>query len=159
MQSMEALHIDLSRITQSALRSEIKLNDAFFAALEQDEIKGGDVTVSLSVKAAAGDIYKVNVAVNGCVTVECDRCLDDLTIAVEAEDAFNIKDGDFDEADAADLRYLEGAGMTYDVTWDVYEIIATALPLQRCHEDGLCNEDVASRIAGVVGDDVAEEED
>ena len=44
------------------------------------------------------------------------------------------------------MLYLEANNPCYDLSWQLYEIIETALPMQRVHAEGECNKDMVSYI-------------
>ena len=148
MQSDNLLNINLAHAAEAAKRIHVELTNDFFADLEQEEISGGAVHADILVLASAGDIYTIKINVQGSVIVKCDRCLDPLTIDVEADDIIKVKDGEPHESDAVDLHYLEGNSLCYDLSWDLYEIIETALPMQRVHQHGECNQEMLSFILG-----------
>ncbi len=146
MQSEGTLHINLAQASAQAECLQLALNDTYFSSLDQDEIVGGNVVVKIRVKPAVGQIYAVKVEVEGEVTVLCDRCLDPLVIPVGVADEVKVKDGEEEDSDAWDMKYAEGCHSAYDLSWDVYEIIETSLPMQRVHPEGGCNADMLSRI-------------
>lgn len=146
MQSEKLLNINLAHAAEAAKRLSIELNDSFFADLEQNEISGGDIHANILVTASAGDIFNVKIEVEGHVVVPCDRCLDPLAIEVKASDLLKIKDADPEDGDSVDLLYLEKGNPCYDLSWNLYEIIETALPMQRVHQKGECNQDMVSYI-------------
>lgn len=146
MQSVNLLNINLAQAAEAAKRLNIELTDRFFADLEQEEISGGEVRLDISVKPPVGNVYKVYVKAEGYVTVACDRCLDSLQIDVNTEDVLKIKDTDPENADAMDMLYLEANTSCYDISWQVYEIIETSLPMQRVHPDGECNPEMLGFI-------------
>lgn len=146
MQSGNLLNINLAQAAEAAKCLNIELTDRFFADLEQEEISGGEVRLDISVRPPIGNVYKVYVKAEGYVTVACDRCLDPLRIDVDAEDVLKIKDADPEDADAMDMLYLEANTSCYDISWQVYEIIETSLPMQRVHPDGECNPEMLNFI-------------
>ena len=146
MQSGNLLNINLAQAAEAAKRLNIELTDRFFADLEQEEISGGEVRLDICVKPPVGNVYKVYVKAEGSVTVACDRCLDPLQIDVDTEDVLKIKDADPEDADAMDMLYLEANTSCYDISWQVYEIIETSLPMQRVHPDGECNPEMLGFI-------------
>ena len=160
MQSENLLNINLAQAAQAASSLHIELTDRFFADLEQEEIGGGVVHAEILVKASACSLFNVYVKVQGHVTVACDRCLDPLTLEVQAEDVVRVKDADPDDADDPELHYLKANDPCYDLSWDLYEIIETALPLQRVHPEDECNQDMTGYILASSEDlDADEEED
>lgn len=72
--------------------------------------------------------------------------MDPLTINIEASDTVNIKDGDEEDGDAAEMLYTIKGTSDFDLSWIVYEIIETSLPIQRVHPDGECNSEMLSYI-------------
>lgn len=148
MSSSETITIDLRKATVAPIDLQQTLGDSFFAALDQEEILGGEMSVDVHVKAAAADSFRISVKAKGQVSVLCDRCLEEVTLPVEAEEQMTLRYGD--EADAQDDGYdvtvIPFTATTYDLSWDIYEFIALALPLQRTHADGECNENMTQYI-------------
>lgn len=151
MQSGNFLNINLAQAAKHAEGLEIQLTNRFFADLEQEEISGGEVRANILVHALAGNIYNIKISLDGAVTVPCDRCLDPLDIDIHSTETVKVKDDEEDEGDSPDLRYTETGSACYDLSWDIYEIIVTSLPIQRIHEDGKCDPDVLSYITGKDG--------
>ncbi len=158
MQSGNPLHINLARAAEKGERIEIELADRFFADLEQEEISGGDVHVSIAVQSSADTVYKVQIAAEGRVTVSCDRCLDPLDLDVTAEDIVYVKDDEPGEGDSPEMLYTETDG-TCDLSWCVYEIVETSLPMQRVHDIEDCNSDMLGRMVADGGDEDEEEDE
>lgn len=157
MQSGNPLHINLARVAEKGERLEIELADRFFADLEQEEISGGDLHVSVAVQSSADTVYKVKVAARGQVTVPCDRCLDPLRIEVDTEELVYVKDDEPGEGDSLEMLYTETDG-TCDLSWCVYEIVETSLPMQRVHDMDECNGDMLGRMVAE-GEDGGEDDD
>lgn len=153
MQSENLLNINLAHVAEAAKRLNIELSDRFFADLGQEEISGGEIHVEITVKVSAGNIYNVGIYAKGYVTVACDRCLDPLDINVEVSDTIKVKDGDPEDSDAADMLYLESSSPNIDISWQVYEIIETSLPMQRVHDEGECNPEVTAYIVREMEDE------
>ena len=147
MYSDSTLTINPSKAVQTSPRLTVNLQDAFFKALDQDEVLGGDVEVNLAISSQGASFYEVKLQIKGDVTVVCDRCLDPLNVSVACEDVVKVKDDDADETQGTDLLYTEVDG-SIDLGWTVYEVIITALPPRRIHLEGQCNPDTAKYIAG-----------
>lgn len=122
------------------------LDDAFFTALDQEEITGGDVDVTLKVKKGAADIYHFSYTMKGSARVLCDRCLEEVSLAVDFSDSVQIAHGD-SEDDNGDAIIIPFSQLTYDIAWDIYELISVHFPIQRVHLDGDCNPDMVSRFS------------
>lgn len=148
MSSCEIITIDLRKATNAPIDLQLTLGDTYFAALDQEEILGGEVEVKLHVKATAGDSFRIDVSINGQVRVICDRCLEELTLPVTADETITLRYGDAatEQDEAYDVIVIPFTANTYDLSWDVYEFIALALPLQRTHDEGQCNEEMTQYI-------------
>ena len=99
-----------------------KADGEFFESFGNTDILGADVNVTAKV-TDHGATVDVECGIEGTVTVQCDRCLDDLEIPVQTA---------FSEV------YTPEAG-DLDISQDVYDYVCLALPLQRVHPDGACN--------------------
>ncbi len=145
MPSMTGLRIDLKAAAQEGKPLTFLLREEFFKELEQEEINGGNLEVMIKVKEVISGCFKLNIMVKGDVTVQCDRCLDDVEMSVEVEDEFKVVE-DTDGEDAEIRTLAPGRGYFYDVAWDIYEMVEVALPIQRVHDEGQCNQDMAERL-------------
>ena len=104
MQSENPLHINLARLGNQPYRFEIELTDRFFADLEQEEISGGDVHAQILVKAMTDCIYQIQAQMQGRVVTLCDRCLEPLTLTVQAETELKVKDAPPHESDDPEMQ-------------------------------------------------------
>ena len=146
MQSENPLHINLARLGNQPYRFEIELTDRFFADLEQEEISGGDLHAQILVKAMTDCIYQIQAQMQGRVVTLCDRCLEPLTLTVQAETELKVKDAPPHESDDPEMQYLEADNPCYDLSWDLYEAIETAMPIQRVHPEDECNPEMTRYI-------------
>ena len=155
MAIMDLLNINLSKIPADGMKLGMTLDGDFFTALDQETIKGGSVKVNLNIREHSGELYTLKFVIQGEVIVECDRCLDDLALDVEAEETIKVKYEDESDSFADDIKFISKNTTTYDASWDVYEIVELALPFQRTHAIEDCNEDMLNHICY---DDTEEDE-
>lgn len=148
MRSENLLYINLAQAAKDGKRLTVRLDESFFAGLGQEEISDGDVQAEISVRASAADIYDIDLHLTGTVTVMCDRCLEPLDLRIDTHDSLQAKDGAPEDNDAPELLYTEGAEPGVDLSWGVYEIIETSLPIQRMHTEGECNPEMTGYIIG-----------
>ena len=113
------------------------LDDAFFAALDQNEVLAGNV-IAKAVIEAGENTFRLHVEVNGQVNVTCDRCLDPVAEPVCAEDDVLIKLADEDGEDDTCV-YLNAEHPVFDLGWLFYEIVSVSLPIVCRHPEGECN--------------------
>lgn len=102
----------------------------FFATFENSEILDADLDIDLCVEYERSS-FVVSAQIDGTVTVQCDRCLEDLVLPVHT----SFED---DEIVATD---------TLDVVQDIYDFVCISLPMQKVHPDGECNEETTKYLS------------
>ncbi len=116
----------------------------FFQTFDNTEILDADVDVEVKVVKAGARRLTADLHLRGTVTVPCDRCLEPLTLPVEANPRFSVRfdavEGDLSE----DGREILPVGVTdkeLDLRQAVYDYLCLSLPIQRVHPEGGCNPD------------------
>lgn len=102
----------------------------FFGIFGNSEIKGADLDIEVSVDYDDFSI-EVSCRITGSVVVTCDRCLEDLTLAVDTA----FEDDGFDDVDVLDLRQ------------DIYDYVCISLPMVRTHPEGECNRETTKYLS------------
>ncbi len=120
---MQPFVVKLSSLAPGTNEFEWSTSPEFFEYFGNNEILTSDVSVSVEV-CNHGLTVDVSCDIEGSVTVACDRCLADLEMPIETF---------FDETYTAE-------GDELDLRQDIYDYICTALPLQRVHPEGECDE-------------------
>jgi len=87
------------------------------------------------------------------MVVPCDRCLDEMTLPIETKERILVKIGDNSDNDEI-IAVKENED--FDISWLMYEFIATAIPMQHSHENGQCNKEMMKQINRYI---VAEKDD
>lgn len=147
MQHVTMRNFNVAEAARHSQRLQLSLAKPFFADLEQTEVDGGEVEACIDVKHISQDLYHIDVSLKGSVTVACDRCLDPLTLPVEVEETLKVKDEAPAASDHEDTLYTDYRTGCIDLAWLLYELIETALPMQRTHPIEECNPDMLSRLA------------
>ena len=135
---MEQFKIDLTALTAAETPLEYVLDDHFFAALEDSQVKSGSLHASGSIRKASG-FYELRLHSSGTVQVPCDRCLDMMDLPIEADLTATVKLGTGPEDTDDDIVWVDERDGLLDVAWPVYESIALAVPIQHVHQPGECN--------------------
>ncbi len=146
MSHPQSYSVNLRAVQRQDTALRLTLDDDFFAAVDQDEILGGQLDVLLRVRHGAADTYTFRYTAEGHVRVACDRCLDPVSIPIALDETVKVRQSDDEDADG-DITLIPYAQFSYDITWDLYELIALNLPLRRIHPDGGCNADMLSRFS------------
>ena len=101
----------------------------FFQAFGNTQIKDADCTVKAEA-VRRGTLMRVLCRTAGFVVVECDRCLDDLTLKVDMERELTVGFGSVDidsEADEDDVVVVDENEGEVDVSQFVYDYICLGL--------------------------------
>lgn len=127
------------------------LDDTFFDELDEQEIKHGslDATLRVNRKSSA---YELDFCVKGEVTIPCNRCLEPMVQTIDTQATLEARLGEQDEDDG-DIITVATIPGELDVAWNLYEIIALAIPIYHVHPDGECSEDINEFFAETQDDD------
>lgn len=135
--------IPLKSISNMPQEFHYSLSDAFFRELDQDDLLGGDVEVITTVTRDRDNLaYHVDFSIKGYVKVACDRCLDELQMPVKAQDHLELVLDETETSDSDFVRIINQRTQSYDMSDDIFQLIEVSLPIQRIHEEGLCNVDM-----------------
>ena len=77
MCNLEDLKIDLKELNEGVSTLNFNLSDAYFESLDEDEIKRGNISVSINVKRTE-NYFELDFHTEGTVVIPGDRCLDDM---------------------------------------------------------------------------------
>lgn len=159
MFSLETLKIDLKAQADDCIESTYVLDDDYFAALDGAQIQQGRVECGVSIRKT-GSHYSLDITAEGVVTVECDRCLDDMSQEICGESHFIVKLGN-ETSEDDDILYVDEEEGILDTSWIIYETIALAVPIKHVHAPGKCNAAMIEKLnelsATRSGDEAAEQ--
>ena len=137
MCNSEKLKIDLKELKEGVTALNFNLGDAYFESLDEDEIKRGNICVSLNIRRTE-NYFELDFHTEGTVVIPCDICLDDMEQSIETDDRLVAKFGEeYSEDD--DLITVDERDGVLDVSWFVYEFIALNIPAKHVHTPGKCN--------------------
>ena len=124
----------------------------FFAGFGNQEILDADVSTVVTVEKS-GSYVGIDMALEGNVTVECDRCLEDLVLPVSRTVLLELKFGEFQTQEQQDgereVIFLSRDNTELDLSQTAYDYVCLSLPLQRHHEEGGCNPEALKHLRGL----------
>lgn len=127
------------RDQQTAVQAyDWQVDDTFFAAIEDAQIREGAVTVALEVERLAAASYDLHFSLKGQVTVACDRCMEPMSQPIEGQTTLRVRLGEEDSDDGDIITIPEERG-TLDLEWPIYEQIALQVPIRHVHAQGECS--------------------
>ena len=143
--------IPLNGLTTGQHEFDWKIGKEFFESFENSEILDAELVASVVVEKS-GRYLGIDCEVTGDVTVECDRCLDDLLVPIDVEIMLSVKYGDEESSDEhhegeREVIFVPETDAEFDMSQIIYDYVCLDLPMQRIHEDGDCNPDVLKHLS------------
>ena len=142
--------IPLNGLTTGQHEYGWKVGKEFFDSFENSEILEAELVASVVVEKS-GRYLGIDCDVTGEVTVECDRCLDDLQIPIDVAIRLSVKYGDEESSDEhhegeREVIFVPETDAEFDMSQIIYDYVCLDLPMQRIHEEGDCNPDVLKHL-------------
>ena len=152
------LEIPLNGLTCNQTCFCWQVGKEFFESFGNSEIFDSELEV-VAIAGRQGRNVLVSGKASGSVTVECDRCLEDLQLAVSTGFELEVRFGDGEDQqqeDGREILYVPETDTEMDLGQIVYDYVCLSLPLQRVHPEGGCNQD-ALRFLGLETEDDSSE--
>lgn len=157
MNILKTYDIPWKGLSNGSHHFDFEVDDRFFTAFEDSEIKGGNLSVSVDLDKSA-TMLLLSVSIDGDVTVMCDRCLGDLELPIEYDGDLRVKFSDEISEYDGEILWMHPSDVELHLAQYIYESIILGLPFQKVHEedeDGnpLCDEDMLARFKIVSQDE------
>ena len=128
---------------------DFPIDGSFFKNFENSQILDADLDAEVELEKGSGWM-NVTAWVSGDVTVECDRCLDDVSLPVDFECSMAVKFAKSVEDDDGDeFIIMDPADSELDLTQFLYDYVCLNLPLQKVHREGECNKLMMEKLGNV----------
>ena len=136
MEKLDSYKVNLKSMPSDIVSYQWRVDDDFFSAVQGPELQHGLLDVALRVKRTSG-AYELTFGLDGTVKVPCDRCLELMDLPIHTQRELRVRLGDefSDDGDLITIPYEDG---TFDVAWNLYEMIALEIPIRHVHSDGSC---------------------
>lgn len=155
MDSIDAYSIAIAELSPGTHEFEFEIDDSFWRHFENSEILAGKVSVYIDAERS-NSIIKLYFGFEGNVKVNCDRCLDEFYLPVDAKSELtayvtdDIPDKDNEMSDADTIYLLPSEHKLYLAQY-IYESISLSLPMQRFHPDDVngnstCNKEMLAKL-------------
>ena len=150
MDSLIEYKIPFKGISEGQHEYKFHVQDAFFDAMESEDIHHADVQVKLNLdKQSRMMILDFNI--QGKIILTCDRCLDDMDFPLNIDYQLIVKYGKDDGKGDVDIFYLGDDDYQLDVSIMIYENILLAIPIKKVHSDdengdSTCNQEQIALI-------------
>ena len=135
--------IPLNGLTAGENRFSWQAGKEFFDSFENTEILDAHLDTDVIVEKS-GRYIGVDCEVRGELTVECDRCLDDLDMPVDVEIRLSVKYGSEESSEdpqpgEREVVFVPETDVELDLSQIIYDYVCLSLPMQRTHGPGECN--------------------
>ena len=115
-----------------------RLDDEFFAACENEEIRGGKVEFGVKMERMERMLL-FTFSFSGELTTWCDRCLGDMTVGVTGEESLSVRFSDSETSTDEETVILPESATEIDLTPWMYEYVAVRMPLKHAHSEEECD--------------------
>lgn len=137
METINSFTLALNDIPADGLMRQWHVDDAFFQSLDDAQYQHGSLDVSMTARRTT-DGCDIDMKVAGWLTVKCDRCNDDMQVEIAGADVLKVRIGE-EAGDDGDFITVPDADTPADLSWNIYETIALAVPMHPVHDEGQCN--------------------
>lgn len=129
----------------------------FFEQFEESMIKDGVIDLRVAFDKRS-DMYVLDFEFDGTVRTNCDRCLDEMDLAIGGEEQLLVKLSVEERVEEAEVVYVSPELSKFNIAKYIYEFISLAMPLIKVHEDeSLCNPEMIAYLNGTPSEDESEE--
>ncbi len=154
MERIEEYAIPFRGLESGVYDYAFRLRRPLFEAFGSPDIKDGDCAADVRMERR-DNALSFEVKITGAVTVPCDRCLEDCSVAIDFEGRIEARFSDEGrEYDGEVLWLLPGAGEV-DLAQYLYESVVLSLPYQRVHPEGQCDPAMMARFSIVSDEEFA----
>lgn len=150
MDKKTVYNIQFSGLSLGTHIFDYKIDNTFFSLFEYGDIKEGDVDVSLAFEKQERMII-LDFTLSGFIVKPCDRCLEDVNLAIDGENRIILKYGPSYKEEDDQIITIPETTHTFNVAELIYEFIQLAQPMQCLHPDdengiSLCNQQMLDRM-------------
>lgn len=115
----------------------------FFENMESADIRDANLVCDVTVKYD-GEIYDLHFHITGEVTVQCDRCLEEMPWPIDAQYHIEVKYGDAFTDDSDELIKIPQSVNDLNVAYMIYDTVSLAVPIKHVHPMGKCNRQMSA---------------
>ncbi len=138
-------------LKEGAHAFEWRVGDEFWKGRPESGITGGQVAVSAILEKGATGVMRLEVSIEGNVTVPCDRCLEDCSLPVNWKGRLAVKVSEQEQTSDGEVLWLMPGEALIDLEQYIYESVVLSLPMQRVHPEDvhgqpLCNPAMLERF-------------
>lgn len=140
---------------------EFEIDDRFFSMFENAVVQKGKAFIQVDL-VKLNNLMECDIAIDGEVAVECDRCLDEFYIPITYQGKLLVSTSkqatdeyEQNEEEDVDIMLIHPSTDELDLSQYCYESIGLSLPLQKVHPNdangnSTCNKDMLERLKSLL---------
>jgi uncharacterized protein len=155
--------IQFSGLANGKHAFDFQADDRFFGALEGSVVEAGQIRIDLEIEKTS-QLLNLQFNISGTVNLNCDRCAAGWAYPIETSNRLILRFSDGSvEGEDPDILYISRNEYQFNISQHIYEYIATALPFhiipcEIAGDQGLCDQEVLSRLNAMQSQDQGHEE-
>jgi len=152
MEALATIVIPLRGLPKGVSDFNFAIDGKFFQKFGNTRIKDADCSVKIKA-ARESTMMRISCNIGGFVIVECDRCLEDLTLKIDVERELTVGYGAVDLDESCDEEDVVVASPSdHEITMDqfIYDYVCLSLPLVASHPEGKCNPDAEAKLKEIL---------
>lgn len=138
-----------------------EVDNAFFEAFEESEIKHGKLDVDVKLNKQ-NQMIDLNITIDGTVEVTCDRCLEELDIPISYKGSLYVKFSETRSDEDSEIIILSTDDSEINISQYIYESICLSLPIQRYHgmkgTKSKCNKEMLAKLKSLTAKNAKKED-
>ncbi len=152
--------VHISGLAHGKYEYEFSVNGSLFREFGNQQIIDSNVLVRCTLEKGSG---WMNVSLNGegSVTVECNRCLEEMAVPISFEESLAVRFAKFgeDTEEAEEFLIVDPSETEIDLKQFIYDCICVSIPLTTVHPKGKCNTEMLQRLKNLQADEDTGQED
>lgn len=137
--------LPLQSLPEGEHRFTYHLGKQFFDNMESADVRDANIDVELVV-VHKGDVYDLTMHLTGTLTVQCDRCLDDMELPVDTVYHIMVKYGDTYRDDSDDILEIPRSDAYLNIAYMLFDTASLAIPIKHVHPMGKCNRQMSAAL-------------
>ncbi len=150
--------LSLHRLSFGTKVFKYHLDENFFNEIEASEVRRADVAATLQVVHEHEGIYDLDFDFNGTLWIPCDRCLDDMSLDVDATWHLTVKEGERYDDSSDDVLTVPQSWRELDLQPLMRDTVLLTIPIMHVHPEGGCNSAMMEQLSTHSAIDLADDE-
>ena len=133
-----------------------EIGGEFFGGYDNSEVVGAELLAKVDI-VKSSTLMSIDGVISGNVSVECDRCLDELSVPIDTELGLIVRFAKDIDEEGDDIMVIDPSGGELDLSQFFYDTVILSLPIQRVHDKGGCNPEMVKKLESLSGGSGEEE--